>query len=234
MAASGQATTAGPANRRERLRAWTLAEIKAEAMRQLAEHGVEGLSLNAIAKQLGMTGPAIYRYVASRDELLAELVAEAWEDVAEAFERAAQDNADAPAARRLGAIGHAYRAWAIADPHRYRLALQTREGSGELAADRVIPAATRAMTVILDAVASLPASRRPKSKPPSALTPQLSDWATRTVGKRYSATVLLRGITFWSRTHGLISLELDHHLASMQLDPELLYAAELEELGADA
>jgi hypothetical protein len=36
---------------------------------------------------------------------------------------------------------------------------------------------------------------------------------------------------FWSRLHGLISLELDHHLASMHLDPELLYRTELAELG---
>jgi Tetracyclin repressor-like, C-terminal domain len=36
---------------------------------------------------------------------------------------------------------------------------------------------------------------------------------------------------FWSRLHGVISLELDRHLVSMQLDAELLYRAELAELG---
>jgi AcrR family transcriptional regulator len=44
---------------------------------------VEGLSLNAIAKELGMTGPALYRYVTSRDELLVDLVVDAWEKPAE-------------------------------------------------------------------------------------------------------------------------------------------------------
>jgi Tetracyclin repressor-like, C-terminal domain len=42
----------------------------------------------------------------------------------------------------------------------------------------------------------------------------------------------MSGVIFWSRVHGLISLELDRHLASMQLDPELLYRAELAALGA--
>ena len=134
---------AAPLDRRARRRAWTREEIKTAALRQIGEHGVEGLSLNAIAKDLGMTGPALYRYVVSRDELLADLVVDAWEDLADALERAAAENASA--AEGLGAIGLAYRAWGTAQPHRYRLAIQTRLGSGELAPDRVIPAAQRAM-----------------------------------------------------------------------------------------
>jgi Tetracyclin repressor-like, C-terminal domain len=51
-------------------------------------------------------------------------------------------------------------------------------------------------------------------------------------GQQLPPAILLRGVVFWSRLHGLISLELDRHLASMQLDPELDYRAELAELGA--
>jgi AcrR family transcriptional regulator len=89
-------------DRRTRLRAWTREEIKAAALRQLAEHGVEGLSLNAIAKELGMTGPALYQYVTSRDELLADLVVDAWEELADALERAAEENAETTAASGWG------------------------------------------------------------------------------------------------------------------------------------
>ena len=224
----------GPIDRRARRRAWTREEIKASALRQLAEHGVEGLSLNAIAKQLGMTGPALYRYVTSRDELVADLVVDAWEELADALEHAAEDSADVPAAERLGAIGLAYRAWGTAQPHRYRLAIQTRLGSGELAPDRVIPAAQRAMTVILDAVDDLPKVRKHNRELPAELRTELGAWTERVGGRKRAPAVLLRGILFWSRLHGLISLELDHHLASMRLDPELLYRAELTELGAEA
>jgi AcrR family transcriptional regulator len=218
-------------DRRSRLRAWTREEIKAAALRQLAEHGVEGLSLNAIAKELGMTGPALYRYVTSRDDLLADLVVDAWEDLADALESAAEENAGASAAERLGAIGLAYRAWATAQPHRYRLAIQTRLGSGELAPERVIPAAERAMAVILETIEALPAPRKPKLKPPADLTAELDTWTQRVGGPQLPSAVLLRGVLFWSRLHGLVSLELDRHLASMQLDAELLYRAELAELG---
>jgi AcrR family transcriptional regulator len=217
-------------DRRARLRAWTREEIKAAAWRQLAEHGVEGLSLNAIAKELGMTGPALYRYVASRDELLADLVVDAWEELSDAVVRAAEENAGATAAERLGAIGLAYRAWGTAQPHRYRLAIQTRLGSGEVVPERVIPAAQRGMAVLLDAIEDLPDARKPKRELPADLGAQLDTWTERAGGHQRSPAILLRGVVFWSRLHGLISLELDHHLASMQLDPELLYRVELAEL----
>jgi AcrR family transcriptional regulator len=225
-------TSAAP-DRRTRLRAWTLEEIKAAALRQLADHGVEGLSLNAIARELGMTGPALYRYVASRDELLAELVVDAWEELAEALERAAEERRDESGAKRLGAIGLAYRAWAVAEPRRYKLAIQTPLGSGELAPDRVIPAAQRSMAVILEAIAALPKASRQKQQPPDDLRAQLEAWTRRVGGEELAPATLLRGVVFWSRLHGLVSLELDHHLASMQLDPELLYRAELAELGGE-
>jgi AcrR family transcriptional regulator len=218
-------------DRRTRLRAWTRDEIKAAALRQLAADGVDGLSLNAIAKELGMTGPALYRYVSSRDELLADLVVDAWEDLADALERAAEENAGASAAKRLGAIGLAYRAWGTAQPHRYRLAIQTRLGSGELVPERVIPAAQRSMAVILDAIEALPGARKPTRELPADLRAELTAWTQRVGGQQLPPGVLLRGVTFWSRLHGVVSLELDGHLASMQLNPELLYRAELAELG---
>jgi AcrR family transcriptional regulator len=234
MASPKQVTSSAETpDRRSRLRAWTREEIRAAALRQLAEDGVEGISLNGIAKELGMTGPALYRYVASRDELLADLVVDAWESLAEAVVRAAEENAEASAAKRLGAIGLAYRAWATAQPHRYRLAVQTQLGSGELAPERVIPAAQRGMAVILDAIDALPAARKPRTKLPAELRAELDTWTERVGGQQLPPAVLLRGVIFWSRLHGLVSLELDRHLASMQLNPELLYRTELAELGAE-
>ncbi len=76
-------------SRRARLREQTLAEIKEHALAQVAEAGAEALSLNAIGRAMGMSGPALYRYFASRDALLAALVADAYDDLADALEQAA-------------------------------------------------------------------------------------------------------------------------------------------------
>jgi AcrR family transcriptional regulator len=220
-------------DRRSRLRAWTREEIKAAALRQLAEHGEDGVSLKAIAKELGMTGPALYRYVGSRDALLADLVVDSWEGLADALERAAEEHAGDSPAKRLGAIGLAYRTWALAQPHRYRLAVQTQLGSGDVEPERVIPTAQRGMAVILDAIAGLPDARRRAPELPAGLREELEEWTRRVGGEQLPPAILLRGVTFWSRLHGLVSLELDRHLVSMQLDPELLYRAELAQLGAE-
>src|SRR6185295_13906565 len=58
---------------RERYRAQVRHEVKQAALRQLAESGPAAVSISAIGKQLGMSGPALYRYFASRDELLTGL-----------------------------------------------------------------------------------------------------------------------------------------------------------------
>jgi Tetracyclin repressor-like, C-terminal domain len=131
----------------------------------------------------------------------------------------------------LGAIGLAYRAWAAARPHRYRLAVQTRLGSGERGTRARDPAAQRAMAVILDAIEDLPKARQPKPEPTADLRAHLDAWAQHVGGQPQPPAALLRDVIFWSRLHGLTSLELDGHLASIQLDAELLYRAELAELG---
>ncbi|MFD7945124.1 TetR family transcriptional regulator, partial [Streptomyces sp. NPDC059744] len=47
---------------RARYREQTRSEIKEAALRQLAEGGVAALALTRIAKDMGLSGPALYRY----------------------------------------------------------------------------------------------------------------------------------------------------------------------------
>ena len=63
-------------------------QIIATARRHLATEGAAGLSLRAVARELGMASSAVYRYVASRDELLTLLIVDAYDALGEAVERA--------------------------------------------------------------------------------------------------------------------------------------------------
>jgi AcrR family transcriptional regulator len=116
------ATTADSAapSRRERVRAATIAEIKATALRLLRERGSD-LRFADIAREMGMTAPALYRYFSDRDELLSALMVDGFQEMQDALTAAldATDPADLPARVRAAAI--AYRAFAKADPSRFSL-----------------------------------------------------------------------------------------------------------------
>src|SRR5438876_1637356 len=80
-----RAMTAGSI--RARVRAELVDEIKAAARRHLAVDGAN-LSLRAVARDLGMVSSALYRYFASRDDLLTALIVDAYDALGEAAERA--------------------------------------------------------------------------------------------------------------------------------------------------
>lgn len=210
--------------RRERYRRQTVAEIKAAAMAQLCEGGTETVSLNAIARSMAMSTPALYRYFAGRDELLAELAVDIHLALADTLDAASAR--ETSTASRVGAVANAYRDWALGQPHAYHLAYETTYGSvREHAADRIPPAAQRCMNVFLGVVAE--AGEPPVPPLPAALDQQLRCW-NGGGQHRISTGVLHFGLVWWSRLHGLISLELGQHLAATGVDAALLYRSEIE------
>src|SRR5579863_1807744 len=124
-------TASRAATVRERARAELSREIKEEARRQLAASGADGLSLRAVAKELGMVSSALYRYYPSRDDLLTVLIIDAYDALGAAAESAAAGDSAAggtaaggqaaPARARWVATCHAVRGWAVANPHEYAL-----------------------------------------------------------------------------------------------------------------
>ncbi len=209
--------------RRERIRSRTVAEIKSAAMEQVREVGAESLSLTAIARTMAMSTAALYRYFDSRGGLLAELAVDVHLELAEALEAAAC-RAASPASR-VRSVANAYRDWALAHPHAYRLAHGSTHGSGrDHAADRIGPAAQRGMTVLLAVLAEV--GQPPDVPVPVRLDKQIRRWN----GDRNDLPVgVLRfGLVWWSRLHGLISLELGLHLAATGIDPALLYRGEVD------
>jgi AcrR family transcriptional regulator len=105
--------------RRERQREATYEEIVA-ASRALLADGAE-LSLRAVAARMGVTAPALYRYVASYQELV-DLVAFEIDRAATDTFRAAADTLpeDDPAGRLLLSAA-AFRSWALANPREFGL-----------------------------------------------------------------------------------------------------------------
>ncbi|MEW9529656.1 TetR/AcrR family transcriptional regulator [Microbispora sp. NPDC049125] len=183
-----------PTGPRERYRQQIRAEVQEHAWNQLAEAGVSGLSLKAIAKQMGVTAPALYRYFASRDDLLTELILAAYRDLAHRVEAAA--GAGGAPHDRLTAIGTVIREWARANPHRYLLLYGTPV-PGYTAPAEATDLARRIFAPVQDAFSHDPDE------------------------------TLRRSLTFWTRVHGVISLEVAGHFTGMPFDPARFFAAEV-------
>ncbi|WP_103507403.1 TetR/AcrR family transcriptional regulator [Streptomyces sp. SM13] len=205
---------------RERYRAQVRTEIKQHAWEQIATAGASALSLNAIAKRMGVSGPALYRYYAGRDELITELIRDAYRSLADAVHAAAGTGAD------LAGLAHVLRDWALADPQRYFLVYGTPV-PGYHAPEEITGISQEIMADLLTACAAL--------EPDAPATP----FAAHLAGHRDWAgdhpappEALHRALAFWTRLHGVLSLELAGHFTGMAFDPARLFQAELDDLVA--
>lgn len=135
--------------RRERLRTATIIEIKEIARRHMAEKGAAALSLRAIAREMGMSSPALYRYFASRNDLVTALIVDAYNGFADALQAARDGRAQDDHAGQLSAVAYAYRDWALAAPQEYALIFGTPIPAYEAPPDMPSPAAARSMSVFL-------------------------------------------------------------------------------------
>ena len=211
------------ATARERARAELTREIKEEARRQLAAAGADGLSLRAVARELGMVSSALYRYYPSRDDLLTALIIDAYNALGEAAERAV----DGPAAARERWIAawHVVRDWARANPHEYALiygspvpgyrAPETTIGPAArvpLAFVGIIRGALSAgeFTAVTGALTVTGALARQADELSAALA--RSTVLARSMGAAESPGIapdaLVRAVIAWAQLFGMISFEL--------------------------
>jgi len=223
------AQTSNP--RRERYRRETREEAKEIALAQLAEAGIHGISLNAIAKALGMSGPALYRYFDGRDALLTELISDAYRDLSGAvragFEAAGTDTGNGETFR---AVAHALHGWARRHPDRYLLIYGTPV-PGYHAPPETTQIAASLMRTVLEACAALgPSSTGSRD----ALTAHLE--GSRPWGGEPDADASVKGLALraWARLHGVISLEVQGQFAGMGFDPDVLFESEVQAIVRDS
>ena len=108
-------------------------EIVAAARQILETQGPEHLTMRALAERLEIRAPSLYKHVADKDELEALLIAEALCGMGEALHAAIDGLTPRGSKKRaLTALAEAYRTWALAHPHLYRLATE-----GELPRDQL-------------------------------------------------------------------------------------------------
>jgi AcrR family transcriptional regulator len=204
---------------RERARAELTREIKAEARRQLASTGADGLSLRAVARELGLVSSALYRYFPSRDELLTALITDAYNALGAAVETAVA-GPDRPRDRwRAGC--HAVRDWARDNRHEYAL-LYGSPVPGYQAPSDTVPAAARVPLALVGVLRDAHTTGEPAlplvpADLPAELTGQL-DALAEALGGGVGRPVLFGALLAWTQLFGIVSFELFGQLVG-SVDP---------------
>jgi AcrR family transcriptional regulator len=133
---------------RARVRAEMIAEIKAVARRHLETDGAN-LSLRAVARDMGMVSSALYRYFASRDDLLTALILDAYNALGEAAEAAdAAVTGRSQLRARWLATARGIRGWALRTPAEYALLFGTPVPGYAAPADTIAAAARTPVVLI--------------------------------------------------------------------------------------
>lgn len=219
---------------RERFREQVRDDVKVVALEQLAAGGAQALSLNAIAKELGVSGPALYRYYANRDELLSSLVIDAYSDLRDALAESARRSPRGDVGERIRGLARAYRDWAREQPHRYELLFRPPLPGYDAHSVQISEAGRSLMGVVLGVIAgrspSIVADCAGGEDAPAGALHNDEVLRARSAG----TDDFQLAVRVWSRLHGFVSLELGGAYDAMTVDADALFETEVAVLTVSA
>jgi AcrR family transcriptional regulator len=214
--------------RRERVRAQTIAEIKTVARRHLVAHGPTGVQLRSVARDLGMTAPALYRYFDSHEALLASMVGDLYAELADVVEAAAAPGRG-DLRERLEGSARAFRRWSVDHPAEFTLlfgsplpGVDVDEGGPEHAQARRFGQAFGALFTEMW-------EREPFAVPEHidpAMEANLDEYAEH-VGVGLPPAAIAVFLSCWVRLYGAVTMEVFGHVSFALSDAEPLFEYEL-------
>ena len=204
--------------------------ITEAAWEQIGTHGAAALSLRAIARNVGITAPAIYNYFPDRDALVTALIIDAYTSFGD-WQLQARDSVPSGNYReRLRAIGLAYRNWAMTYPQRYQLIFGTPIPGYVAPVTQVLPSSARSLSALTSVVEEI----RQAGK---LILPYFSqsikeDKIKFDVWQDYVGKVemvsLSVSLLIWARVHGLVSLEIGGNMPPFGPTGKSMYLLELD------
>ena len=180
-------------SRRERQGRELKRDILTQARRRLEEGGPNAVTLRGIAREVGMSAPALYTYFPSLAELFTELIVQSYQSLEAEIRDATGASAGLALEQRLAGGPIAYRSWAIAHPRQFNLIFFDQLGGYAAPPDGPT---VSAQTAVLQPIAAPYAEARGCS-----LAELLGD-----------GDLLDDFLGWWGAFHGIVALEVNHHL----------------------
>jgi AcrR family transcriptional regulator len=214
--------TATP-SRRDRLREQTRDEIKAAARAELVAHGPGGIQLRAVARDVGLTAPALYRYFPGLDELVLALTVDLYDELIGRMEQArdAATAAQSDAYQEMLAISRAFRGWAVEHPAEFALLFATPPAEFAHQPDNACQEASgRFGTLFASAFIRMWEEHPFPVDPPDALAVGLSEgllpyweWLTATLAPDMPMGAVVCFLEGWVRIYGTVAMDVFGHLS---------------------
>jgi AcrR family transcriptional regulator len=225
--------------RRDRVRAATTKEIKETARHILVTSGPDAVSLRAIAREMGMTAPALYRYFGSREDLIRGVIADIFSqltaDVTLAIQTAARDDDDPT--KKMVAACREFREWALLHQGQFALIFGSplpglKDGGGDVADE-----CGRQFAGVYFALFRELWMRNPFPVPaPEEIDPglraQLEQFAA-VLGSDLPLGAILRFLRCWTKLYGAVTMEVFGHIGFALDDAAAMFDLTLAELAAD-
>jgi AcrR family transcriptional regulator len=209
---------------RARARAEVRAAILAAAAERLERDGAADLSLRAVARDVDMVSSAVYRYFASRDDLLTALIIQSYDSLGDHVDEHVAATSGQPALQRWVTVALQIRIWAHEHPNDYALLYGTPI-PGYAAPDETVTPGTRvarALVRIVREASDLEPATEQSVDPALAA----SFTALRTeLDLAVDDTTLLAIIAAWTQLFGLLTFELFGQTRGFVDDDEALFRA---------
>jgi AcrR family transcriptional regulator len=227
-------------SRRDRVRAATTEEIKQTARRILVTEGPDAVSLRAIAREMGMTAPALYRYFGSHEELVkhvcADIFTELANDIRAAIRSAADANGGDMTAKVLAACWE-FRRWSLSHPREYGLVFATplpglHVQKDEITAEGGGQFGNTFFALMLELWRKQPFPVPPDGEIDPGLLAQLERYreGLGSMAAGLPLGLLLIFLRCWVRLYGIVSLEVFGHLSFALDDGKPMFELMLAEM----
>ncbi|MFF5985824.1 TetR/AcrR family transcriptional regulator [Prauserella flavalba] len=236
--------------RRGRERAATDREIRQTARALLVEHGPEAVTLRAIARELGITAPALYRYYGSRDDLIEHLRIDVISDLGDELATEIADLRNG-GTQQLFAICKGFRRWALTHTKEFTLVFASPTGGVGSAPSSV--ATLKQVTepfgrvfllaagqVLAEADVALPADdvvptelREDLAAYRDSLLAVMADSGVSVPAERLTLGTTYLMMQFWARLYGHVTLEVFGNYPIPVSKPDALFDALLADLARE-
>jgi AcrR family transcriptional regulator len=227
-------------SRRDRVRAATMAEIKQTARRILVAEGPDAVTLRAIAREMGMTAPALYRYFGSHEELIKHVISDVFTELAGDI-RGAITAADAESggdmtAKVLAACWE-FRRWSLGHPQEFGLIFGTplpglHVEQDEITAEGGGQFGNTFFVLMIELYRKQPFPVPPDDEIDPGLAEQLERYrdGLGQLAAGLPIGLLLVFLRCWVRLYGIVSLEVFGHLGFALDDARPMFELMLAEM----